>query len=543
MRPCEANIEVCKRRSLWLRYSRAMITMIVLEAALAGLSETASAEGQGTSRNPAMTCEQLGSIKLKDVSSITAQSVAAGTFTPPGSAALTNLPAFCRVSLVIKPQINIEVWLPMAWNQRLQAVGGGGYAGAISWPALATAIRNGYATASTDTGHNGATQPGGSFALNPDGSTNTQLIDDFAFRSLQELTVQSKELIRSFYAERPKYSYWNGCSTGGRQGLIQAQRLPGGYDGILAGAPAINWDRFIPAELWPQIAMKQEAGGPIAACKLNTVTNAAIAACDSFDGVIDGVLEDPRQCHFDPVALQCPTGVTPDCNCLTPKEVAAVRKVWEGPRSADGNRLWYGLTRGTPLAALSGANAFAISSDHFRYWVEHDKTFDWHKLDYATFEAGFQKSRALFNRVIGSDDPDLRQFRRDGGKVLIWHGLSDQLIFPEGTMDYYERVIDKAGGLKETQSFARLFLAPGVGHCGGGNGPSSFDMFAELVKWVESGQAPERIIASRMQNQVARSRPLCAYPKVATYTGAGSTDDAKNFVCETPFEYGSRWIK
>jgi hypothetical protein len=470
--------------------------------------------------------------------------VPSGTFTPTGGAALNNLPAFCRVSLVIRPQINIEVWLPLSWNERFQAVGGGGYAGSISWAALATAIRSGYATASTDTGHNAATQPGGSFALNADGTPNNQLIEDFAFRSLEQLTIQSQELIRVFYAERPKYSYWNGCSTGGRQGLIQAQRLPDGYDGILAAAPAINWDRFIPAELWPQIAMKEEAGGPVGACKFTAATNAAVAACDGFDGVMDGVLEDPRQCRFDPVVLQCPAGATPDCSCLTQKEVAAVRKVWDGPRSSDGNRLWYGMTRGTPTAALSGANAFGISTDHFRYWLERDKDFDWHKLNYASFEAGFQKSRALFNRVIGSDDPDLRAFRREGGKVLLWHGLSDQLIFPEGTIDYYERVMDRVGGLKETQNFARLFLAPGVGHCGGGTGPGTFDMFGELVKWVESGQAPERIIASRTQNnQIVRSRPLCLYPQVAKYTGTGSTDDARNFTCEMPFEYGTRWIK
>lgn len=520
-----------------------LLSIVALGASVFGCSQTLFA-AQENGRKPAISCEQLGAIKLKDVSSITAKSVAAGTLTQQGTPPLNNLPVFCRVSLAIKPQINIEVWLPMAWNERFQAVGGGGYAGGISWPALATAIRSGYATASTDTGHNAATQPGGSFALNADGTPNTQLIEDFAFRSLQELTIQSKELIRAFYTERPKYSYWNGCSTGGRQGLIQAQRLPGGYDGILAGAPAINWDRFIPSELWPQIAMKEEAGGPVAACKLNTVTNAAIAACDSFDGVVDGVIGDPRQCHFDPIALQCPANATPDCNCLTSKEVAAVRKIWDGPRSSDGTRLWYGLTRGAPLAGLSGNNAFPISSDHFRYWLERDKNFDWHKLDYAGFEAGFQKSRTLFNRVIGSDDPDLHQFRREGGKVLIWHGLSDQLIFPEGTIDYYERLIDKTASLKDTQSFARLFLAPGVGHCGGGNGPSTFDMFADLVKWVESGQAPEQIIASRTQNnQVVSSRPLCAYPKTATYTGTGSTDDAKNFVCETPFEYGNRWIK
>jgi hypothetical protein len=517
--------------------------MWFLLTAIAAMNAETALNAQASSRNPAMTCDQLGSVKLKDVT-VTAQPVPGGTFTPPGGMPLNNLPAFCRVSLLIKPQINIEVWLPMAWNERFQAVGGGGYAGAISWGALATAIRNGYATASTDTGHNGATQPGGSFALNADGTVNNRLIEDFAFRSLQQLTIQSKELIRTFYAERPKYSYWNGCSTGGRQGLIQAQRLPGGYDGILAGAPAINWDRFIPAELWPQVVMQQEAGGPVAACKLNMVTNAAIAACDNFDKVIDGVLEDPRQCRFDPIALQCSATATPDCSCLTPKEVVAVRKVWDGPRSSDGNRLWYGLTRGTPIGALSGTTPFPISTDHFRYWVERETTFDWHKLDYAAFEAEFQKSRTLLNRVIGSDDPDLRQFHRDGGKVLMWHGLSDQLIFPEGTIDYYERVIDRTGSLKETQNFARLFLAPGVGHCGGGTGPGNFDLFAELVKWVESGQAPERVIASRMQNnQVVRSRPLCAYPKVASYTGTGSTDDAKNFLCEAPLDPANRWIK
>ncbi len=221
-----------------------------------------------------------------------------------------------------------------------------------------------------------------------------------------------------------------------------------------------------------------------------------------------------------------------------------VTLIWDGPRFIDGKRLWYGLTPGTPLAALSGANAFMISADHFRYWIERNPSFDWHALDYAGFEAGFQKSRSEFNRVIGTDDPDLGKFRRGGGKVLLWHGLSDQLIFPEGTIDYYERVADAAGGLKEAQSFARLFMAPGVGHCGGGSGPNTFDMFGELVKWVESKQPPDRIIASKMQNnQITRTRPLCMYPGIAVFKGNGSSDEAKNFVCETPFEYGNRWIK
>jgi hypothetical protein len=520
---------------------KALSNIAVMIAFMFGAS---FASAQGNARKATIACEQLGSLKLKDVTSITAQSLPAGAFTPPRNQPIANLPAFCRVSLVVKPQINIEVWLPMSWNERFQAVGGGGYAGSISWGALAIAVRNGYATASTDTGHNAASQQGGSFALNPDGTLNTQLIEDFASRSLEEMTAKAKELMKAFYTENPKYSYWNGCSTGGRQGLMLAQRLLGGYNGILSGAPAINWDRFIPAELWPQIAMKPEAGGPIAAAKLNAATNAAIAACDSFDGVMDGVLENPRACKFDPVALQCPAGGGAGGNCLTPGEISAVRKIWDGPRSSDGKRLWYGLTHGTPLGALSGTSAFGISADHIRYWLERNPAFDWHTLDYARFEAEFQKSRTQFNRVIGTDNPDLRQFRRDGGKVLIWHGLSDQLIFPEGTIDYYERLVADAGGLQEAQTFARLFMAPGVGHCGGGSGPNTFDMFGELVKWVESGQAPDRIIASRMENnQTIRTRPLCMYPNVAVSTGSGSTDDAKNFVCETPFEYGNRWIK
>ncbi len=312
-----------------------IVALIGLAAIVISSIQTDSASAQGNGRKGTIACEQLGSLKLKDVTSITAQPVTTGTFTPPQSQPIANLPEFCRVSLVIKPQIVVEVWLPATWNERFEAVGGGGYAGAISWPALANALRNGYTTASTDTGHNAATQQGGSFALNADGTLNTQLIEDFASRSLDEMTSKSQELIKTFYGVPSKYSYWNGCSTGGRQGLMLAQHMPAAYDGILAGAPAINWDRFVPAELWPQIAMKQEAGGPIAASKLNAATNAAIAACDSFDGVMDGVLENPRSCKFDPVALQCPAGAASDGNCLTAGEVGAVRKIWDaGPRQS-----------------------------------------------------------------------------------------------------------------------------------------------------------------------------------------------------------------
>jgi hypothetical protein len=507
----------------------------------------ASADGRRHGPPRPIPCDALASLALPETLSLTAQLVTGGTFDPPDDSPfgptppLTNLPDFCRVSIVVAPQINVEVWLPATgWNGRFQGVGGGGYAGNISWGALGNALRAAYATASTDTGHSAIETPGGSFALDDDGTLNWGLIEDFASRSLFELTAKAKTVIRAFYGEQPKYSYWNGCSTGGRQGLMQVQRTADAYDGVLAGAPAINWDRFIPAELWPQIAMRLEVGQPISADKFTLVNNAALAACDALDGVVDGVLEDPRRCRFDPRALQCPAGVPPGPDCLTSGEVSAIRKIWDGARNTRGKRLWYGLEPTTSFGGLAGSIAgtffpFPIATDHFRFWIHRDPAFDWRTVDYAGFARDFRESRLLFNDVIGTDDPDLHRFRKRGGKVLIWHGWVDQLIFPRGTIDYYERVVHRTGGLERTQKFARLFMAPGVAHCAGGPGPNVFDMFGALVKWVEQNEPPERIVASRIQaGEVVRTRPLCPYPAVAKYKGSGSTDDEANFVCRAP---------
>jgi len=489
-----------------------------------------------------LSCAELASLALPETTAISSELVPAGTFAPPPpNAPIPNLPAFCRVSLTIAPQINVEVWLPAGtWNHRFQAVGGGGYAGVISWTALGTALRAGYATASTDTGHSAVTTPGGSFALNPDGTLNFGLITDFASRSLHEMTVKVKTLLGKFYGVQPLYSYWNGCSTGGRQGLMEAQRFPDDYDGILAGAPAINWDRFIPAELWPQVSMQLHVGAPVVACKFTTVVNAAIAACDGLDGVVDGIIEDPRTCDFDPAALQCRPGATPGCDCLTSGEVTATREIWDGPREPKGKRLWFGLEPGASFAGLAGAVPFSITTDHFRYWIHRDPNFDWHTLDVASFAADFKKSQKLFHDYIGTDDDNLKPFSKSEGKVLIWHGWADQLIPPRGSIDYYERVVERNGGLKRVPDFARLFMAPGVAHCGGGAGPNVFDLFGALVNWVENDQAPERIIASRVEGgAVVRTRPLCPFPAVATYMGSGSTNDASNFAClDQPLDDG-----
>jgi hypothetical protein len=284
--------------------------------------------------------------------------------------------------------------------------------------------------------------------------------------------------------------------------------------------------------MWPQIVMNQEVGAPISATKLNAVNNAAIAACDAADGVVDGVINDPRKCTYDPAASVCKAGDDPSL-CLTPQEANAVRKIWDGPTGANtGKRLWFGLERGASFAGLAGATPFSITNTHLAYWVNQNPSFDWHTLREADFEAQFRTSQRKFNAVIGTDGDNLQSFRKRGGKVLMWHGEADQLIFPRGSVNYYERVVSGNDGLKHVDDFFRLFLAPGVAHCAGGVGPNPVGTLEAVVDWVEKGIAPERVMASRtLPDGTGRTRPLCAYPKTANWTGVGSTNSADNFVC------------
>ena len=338
------------------------------------------------------------------------------------------------------------------------------------------------------------------------------------------MTDASRSLIDEFYGEPAEYAYWNGCSTGGRQGLVMAQRVPESYDGILAGAPAINWDRFIPSLLWPQIVMDQELGGVIDPCKLAAATDAAVEACDADDGVSDGALDDPRACDFDAVSL---VGIDTPCGEFTDADAAVIQSIWDGPRTSDGEFLWYGLAPGAPLDAVAGGLPFPIGWDYLRIWVEQDRTFDWHTLGYAGFEDAFRTSQDLFHDVIGTDDPDLTSFKEAGGRLLMWHGWSDELIPAEGSIDYYERVVEAVGSTAEVAEFARLFMAPGVQHCEGGPGHAAFDAFDALVEWVEAGRAPESITAYRG----TETRPLCPYPTVATYDGTGDPALAASYEC------------
>jgi pimeloyl-ACP methyl ester carboxylesterase len=325
------------------------------------------------------------------------------------------------------------------------------------------------------------------------------------------------------YGAAPKYSYWTGCSTGGRQGLMAVQRFPEEYDGLVIAAPAIHWERFIAAEIWPQIVMHQALGAPIDPARLAGLNAEAVAACDMADGVKDDVINDPRKCEFDPSSSAV----------LTPAEAAVVRKIWNGPTGAKtGKRLWFGLEPGTSFAGLANPSPFSIATTHLAYWVNQNPSFDWKSITEAGFEAQFRQSFRKFNDVIGTDEDNLQAFRKRGGKIVMWHGEADQLIFPRGTVNYYERVASGNGGLKHVEDFMRLFMAPGVAHCAGGAGPQPVGTLEAVVDWVENGVAPDTILATRnLGGGAVRTRPLCAYPKTAVWTGSGSTDDAASFAC------------
>ena len=442
--------------------------------------------------------------------------------------------AYCLVKLRVQPAINIWVGLPTggAWNGRLQSEGGGGYAGSVG---VATgSIAAGYIGIQTDTGHVGGSGTFGMLTPVPDGAPDVQLQTDFAYRSEHLMAVLGKQLAQAFYGQQPVRSFWNGCSTGGRQGMRMAQQFPADYDGILAGAPAFHWDRFQAEQIWPQVAMRIDAGHTISNAKQTLATKAAIASCDAIDGVVDGLLTDPRKCSYNPVndpTITRSTCTATDATCLTPGEAAAIQKIWSGPTNAKGKQLWFGQERGTALNGLGGATPFSIAVAQPRYWVYFDPNWDWTTLTYANYEAFFKKTMAMVNPLMASENPDLSAFRDRGGKLLMWQGFADQLIMPEGSIEYYDAVANTMGGYDAIKPWYRHFLAPGVGHCSGGSGHQPQDLFQRVVDWVEQGSAPDRILATRTVGGVAQSRPLCPYPNFARYSGAGDVNDAASYVC------------
>lgn len=497
------------------------------------------------------SCEDLAKLTLADTT-FTAQSVPAGSFTPPSGPALTNLPAFCRVSGSIKPtsdsDIQFEVWMPTSgWNGKFQGVGNGGYAGSISFGPLAAAIKQGYAVASTDTGHHaGGTD--GSWALG-----HPEKVADFGYRAVHETTDKGKALVRAFYGDAPKHSYFSSCSNGGRQALMEAQRFPADYDGIIAGAPANYWTHLLTGALWGLEALS-EPGASIPASKLPAIEAAALDACDAMDGVKDGVIDNPAQCHFDPSKLLC-TGAESN-SCLTAPQVAALKKIYEGPHTSKGEQLFPGYSVGgetgpggwplwiTGASPSSHSLQYAFGTQFFSNMVFDNAQWDFHSF---SVDRDPKIADDKMAQRLNATSADLSAFQKRGGKLIMYHGWSDAAIPPQSTIDYYQTVRSKMGA-KDTASFVRLFMVPGMQHCGGGPGPSNFgaggvpeadaqhDVAAALEQWVEKGVAPEQVIAAKYKGTnsasgVVRTRPLCAYPKVAHWNGTGSSDDAANFTC------------
>jgi hypothetical protein len=479
-----------------------------------------------TNARPVRSCESLASVPLPNT-------------TIESAAVDSSNPGVCRVTAVTThppagDKVRIWVAIPTAnWNGRFLGTGGGGFSGG-SAAGVNQPIAQGFAAGATDTGHSDAT---GRFALDEKGRLNWQAIRDNGHVGIHEMTLTGKALTQALYGVGPKYSYFNGCSTGGRQALMEVQRYPQDYDGVVAASPAINWTKLHPQQLWGPVLMNS-VNNPVAACKLSAATNAAIASCDTIDGVKDGVIEDPKRCTYDPKAL---VGTSAgECGAFTDGDATVIRKLWEGPRREDGGFLWYGLPRGADLNALWTSRGtplkpqpFGIMLDWFKYFLTQDPQFDSVTLTPAGYERLFDQSVEQYAMVIATDDPNLAAFRDRGGKAIVWHGWADQLISAEGTVDYYTRVQSEMGGPKKTSEFVRLFLAPGVGHCGGGAGPAPTGTLEALLAWVEDRKAPETLPAVRRDQSgaVTRRRPLCQYPLVAKYKGSGSTDDAANFVC------------
>jgi feruloyl esterase len=451
-------------------------------------------------------------------------------------------PGICRVlAVTTHPPAGdkVRIWIAIpttGWNGRFLGTGGGGFSGGsaagVNQPAAL-----GFAAGATDTGHTG----GAAFALGANGRLDWQAIRNFAHVGIHEMTVTGKALTEAMYGVPPRYAYFNGCSTGGRQGLMEAQRYPQDYDGIAAAAPAINWTNLMMQSLWGSMLMNA-ASNPIPPCKLAAATAAAVAACDGIDGVKDGVIEDPSRCTFDPKTL---VGTSAgECAAFTAADAEIIGKLWDGPRRQNGGPLWHGPPRGADLNALAASRgtplapqAFGFSVDWLRYFLTEDPQFDWTTVTPAGYQALWDRSYEQYNEVIGTRDADLSAFRDRRGKTIIWHGWADQLITAWSSIDYYRRVQERMGGAKPTSTFARFYLAPGVAHCAGGPGPQPAGVLDALVAWVEDGKAPESLTAVRRDQSgaVTRSRPLCQYPLVAKYTGKGSTDDARNFVCSAGF--------
>jgi feruloyl esterase len=526
------------------------MALAVAVAFIFGGLEHASAAGQA--------CERLTALALKDTAITTAQSVAAGTFTPPRIQGGPIAAAFCRVTGSINPttdsDIKFELWLPASgWTGRYESVGNGGFAGVIRYDSMIGPLMGGSAVASTDDGHD---MPGANWALG-----HQEKIIDYAYRAVHLTAEAGRAITEAFYGTAPKYSYFVGCSKGGGEAFMEAQRYPQDFDGIVGAANANMFTDLFSSFAWENYRNAADQDGYLSADDLGKVAKAVVDACDANDGVNDGLITNPMKCHPDLSKLP-----------LTPAQLKTYQAIHDGMKTRDGKLLypgkpfgteagWRGSIAGPSLAEASKASQNGFGNGFLANFVYNDSNWDWRKFDVEKTPADAEKAMA---RILDATDLQFAAFKKRGGKYIQWHGLSDPLVTPLGSIDYYERVVAAQvqgptgktvgttgklndGALAKTQEFYRLFLAPGVNHCGGGPGPNQLgqvggngdpehDIVAAVQRWVEKGVPPTRIIATKYVDDdrskgVAMTRPLCPYPQMAKYKGSGDTNDAANFVC------------
>ncbi len=540
--------------------SRWLVAVVVL-ASLGTIAAPAKSQQQAI--QPA--CDVLAGLKLPRALVRSAQGAPAESI-PGGSGApgSIDVPARCVVKLLARPgadsEIGIEIWLPLSgWNGKYLQVGNGGWSGVIPAAALAWAVQRGYAAAGTDDGHSGTPGGGAQWAVG-----RPEKVIDFSYRAVRETALLARQVVNAFYANDARRSYFVGCSTGGRQALMAAQRFPEVFDGIIAGAPASNMTGLQAAGVWNEQALLRSPQSAIPPAKLRAIQRAALRTCDRADGLWDGLIDNPRACRFDPEVLKCPGADTPQC--LTAPQLAALRRVYAGPSNPrTGAAIYPGLSPGTEAVAGSwrdwivaappeSARQFVFANAFFGQLVREGTGWDFRQMNFdGDIDAAYRKVGVLVDAV----SPDLRSFRARGGKLIQYHGWGDAAIAPGSSVDYYEQVRGffatypdpRAGGAPAVEDFYRLFMVPGMGHCSGGVGPSEFgnraplaggaeyDIVAALDRWVEQGVAPERLVGRGVtvgSPGKPLSRPICPYPRVARHDGRGEPTEAASFGCAMP---------
>ena len=500
----------------------------------------------------AAECDALKALKVPGMTITDTQRVDSGEIElPTTNLPLRQLPVFCRVTGVLRPttdsEINFEVWMPEShWNGRFLGVGNGGFAGSIGYSALANNLRNGYATAGSDTGHMGQAEDA-SWAFG-----HPEKIKDFGWRGVHLTTQRAKDIVKAYYGSSAKKAYFDSCSDGGREALMEAERFPDDYDGILAGAPANAWSRMHASGVDLAQVTIGDPRAYISALKLPAIERSALAACDSLDGVTDGIISDPSKCHFDPEVLLCKASDSP--NCLTQPQVNSLKAYYGGGKDSQGRSIFPGLTMGDeahgwPVWVVGqgpgSGDSLQYLQNYFRYMVMDDPK--WNVLT-ANVDTSMQLATDKTAADLDATNPDLTMFRSRGGKLIIYHGWNDPAISPWNSVAYYKSVQQHMGE-QETESFLRLYMVPGMEHCSGGPGADSFGqnpgptakrakpgLLDNLQDWVEKGTPPGDVIATKYtpgpgKRKPLMTRPLCPYPTVPKYKGSGDSNAAANFVC------------